>query len=262
VSPSKPQDPEKGKAAESEQIAAEAAEAKEAEAKAEEAKPRRRRAKKDADAPRPRRRRARKAAPEAEGSAAEETEVEKEGAAAATAEAPAKAPGKRRRGAKADAGADQKVPELEAERSKDEKKEEKAAAPPSTPAPSTRRRRAGARPPGAPPLVRARARYVRTSPRKARLMCEHIRGKPVPEARAILAFAPRAAARDWARLLDSAVANAENNHELVGDELRVTQAIADEGPTLKRYRPRAMGRATQIRKRTSHLTITLAPEEE
>jgi ribosomal protein L22 len=140
-------------------------------------------------------------------------------------------------------------------------KKEKAASPPVSPAPSTRRRRAGARPPGAPPVVRARARYVRTSPRKARLMCEHIRGKPVPEARAILAFAPRAAARDWARLLDSAVANAENNHELVGDELRVTQAYADEGPTLKRFRPRAMGRATQIRKRTSHLTIALAPKE-
>jgi ribosomal protein L22 len=79
--------------------------------------------------------------------------------------------------------------------------------------------------------------------------------------RAILAFAPRAAARDWAKLLESAVANAENNHELVADDLRIREVYADEGPTLKRFRPRAMGRATQIRKRTSHLTITLTPKE-
>jgi ribosomal protein L22 len=111
-----------------------------------------------------------------------------------------------------------------------------------------------------PPLsVRAHARYVRTSARKARLVCDHIRGKSVPEARAILGFTPRAAARDWSKVLESAVANAEANHELIGDELKVAEAYADEGPTLKRYRPRAMGRATRIRKRTSHLTITLAP---
>jgi ribosomal protein L22 len=110
-----------------------------------------------------------------------------------------------------------------------------------------------------PVAVRAHARYVRTSARKARLVCDHIRGKPVPEARAILGFTPRAAARDWSKVLESAVANAEANHELIGDELKVAEAYADEGPTLKRYRPRAMGRATRIRKRTSHLTITLAP---
>ena len=92
-------------------------------------------------------------------------------------------------------------------------------------------------------------------------MCDHIRGKSVDEARAILAFTPRAVARDWSKLLDSAVANAENNHELVGDDLKVLAAYADEGPTLKRFRPRAMGRATRIRKRTSHLTITLTPKE-
>ncbi|HEX4625867.1 MAG TPA: 50S ribosomal protein L22 [Solirubrobacteraceae bacterium] len=107
--------------------------------------------------------------------------------------------------------------------------------------------------------MRAHARYVRTSARKARLVCDHIRGKSVPEARAILGFTPRAAARDWSKVLESAVANAEANHELIGDELKVAEAYADEGPTLKRYRPRAMGRATRIRKRTSHLTITLAP---
>jgi len=109
--------------------------------------------------------------------------------------------------------------------------------------------------------VRAQARYVRTSARKARLVCDHIRGKDVEEARAILAFTPRAASKPWLKLLESAVANAEHNHELVGEELRIAAVHADEGPTLKRFRPRAMGRATRIRKRTSHLTITLSPKE-
>ena len=124
--------------------------------------------------------------------------------------------------------------------------------------PAPRRRRDAA---DADLIVRAHARYVRSSPRKARLVCDHIRGKDVAQARAILAFTPRAAAKDWAKLLESAVANAEHNHELVGEELRIAAVYADEGPTLKRYRPRAMGRATRIRKRTSHLTITLTPKE-
>jgi ribosomal protein L22 len=102
---------------------------------------------------------------------------------------------------------------------------------------------------------------VRTSARKARLVCDHIRGKSVEEARAILAHANRDVARDWSKLLESAVANAEHNHELIGDELRIAAVKADEGPTLKRFRPRAMGRATKIRKRTSHLSITLTPKE-
>ncbi|MGI8921318.1 MAG: 50S ribosomal protein L22 [Solirubrobacteraceae bacterium] len=110
--------------------------------------------------------------------------------------------------------------------------------------------------------MRAHAKYVRTSARKARLVCDHIRGKPVSEARAILATAPRAVAADWAKLLESAVANAEHNHELVGDELAVSDVRADEGPTLKRFRPRAMGRATRIRKRTSHLSITLTAQRD
>jgi ribosomal protein L22 len=126
------------------------------------------------------------------------------------------------------------------------------------PAPAPARR---ARPPGDRVIVRAQARYVRTSARKARLVCDHIRGKSVTEARAILANTPRAVARDWSKLLESAVANAENNHELLGDDLRVHSVTADEGPTLKRFRPRAMGRATRIRKRTSHLTILLTPKE-
>jgi ribosomal protein L22 len=139
---------------------------------------------------------------------------------------------------------------------------QKAAAPKdsaSTPAARPAARRRGARTTDGIPVVRAQARYVRTSARKARLVCDHIRGKSVTEARAILAFAPRAVARDWAKLLDSAVANAEHNHELVGDELRIHEVHADEGPTLKRFRPRAMGRATPIRKRTSHLSIALTP---
>ena len=110
--------------------------------------------------------------------------------------------------------------------------------------------------------VRAKARYVRTAPRKARLVIDHIRGKPVEQARALLLTTPRAASRDVLKLLDSAIANAENNHELVADELVVGRAYVDEGPTLKRYRPRALGRATRIRKRTSHMTIELTNQIE
>jgi ribosomal protein L22 len=109
-------------------------------------------------------------------------------------------------------------------------------------------------------VVRAEARYVRTSARKARMVCGHLRGKSIAEARAILAFTPREVARDWSKLLESAVANAENNHELIEEDLFVREAFADEGPTIKRFRPRAQGRATPIRKRTSHLTITLTPK--
>jgi ribosomal protein L22 len=111
------------------------------------------------------------------------------------------------------------------------------------------------------PVVRAQAKYVRSSARKARIVCDHLRGKSVEDARAILAFTPRAVARDWSKVLESAIANAEHNHELVGEDLMIKAVHADEGPTLKRFRPRAMGRATPIRKRTSHLTILLTPKE-
>jgi ribosomal protein L22 len=117
-------------------------------------------------------------------------------------------------------------------------------------------------PAGQRPVVRAHAKYVRTSARKARLVCDHIRGKSVVEARAILAHTPRAVAEDWEKLLNSAVANAEHNHELLGDDLKILSVTADEGPTLKRFRPRAMGRASRIRKRTSHLSIALTPKEQ
>jgi len=109
--------------------------------------------------------------------------------------------------------------------------------------------------------VRARAKYVRHAPRKARLVIDHIRGKDVDQARAILMHTPRAASRDVLKLLDSAIANAENNHDLVADDLKIGRAYVDEGPTLKRYRPRALGRATRIRKRTSHMTIELVSKE-
>jgi ribosomal protein L22 len=106
-------------------------------------------------------------------------------------------------------------------------------------------------------FVRAQAKYVRSSPRKARLVIDHIRGKSVEEARAILSHTPRAAAVPVLKVLESAIANAEHNHELLPEELRIHQVMVDEGPTIKRYRPRALGRATKIRKRTSHITINL-----
>jgi ribosomal protein L22 len=128
------------------------------------------------------------------------------------------------------------------------------------PAPAPRRGRRE-RPAGPAPIVRAQAKYVRSSARKARLVCDHIRGKSVEEARAILAHTPRAVARDWSKLLESAVANAEHNHSLDGEDLYIKAVHADEGPTIKRFRPRAQGRATKIRKRTTHLTILLTPKE-
>ena len=105
--------------------------------------------------------------------------------------------------------------------------------------------------------VRAQAKYVRIAPRKARLVMDHVRGKNIGDARALLKHTPRAAATDIAKLLESAVANAENNFELDPDELKIARAFVDEGPTIKRFRPRALGRATPIKKRTSHMTITL-----
>jgi large subunit ribosomal protein L22 len=106
-------------------------------------------------------------------------------------------------------------------------------------------------------VVRAQSRYVRGSARKARVVLDHIRGKSVVQARAALAFTPRAAARDILATLESAAANAENNHDLEPNELRIEEAYADEGPTLKRWQPRARGRAMRIRKRTCHLTVVL-----
>jgi large subunit ribosomal protein L22 len=111
-------------------------------------------------------------------------------------------------------------------------------------------------------MVRAQAKWVRMSARKARIVLDHIRGRTVPEARTILAFTPRAAATEIEKVLRSAVANAEANHGLDGDDLVVAAAYADEGPTLKRWKPRARGRVNRIRKRTCHVTLILAEAPE
>ena len=172
---------------------------------------------------------------------------------------------RRKAAAKEEPQAEAKADDVKAEEKAADKGEPDARAKVAkepAPKPADSRRRAGGQKTARRRVVRARARYVRTSARKARMVCGHLRGKSVAEARAILAFTPREVARDWSKLLESAVANAESNHELLQDDLIVREAYADEGPTIKRFRPRAMGRATPIRKRTSHLTITLtaAPE--
>ena len=107
--------------------------------------------------------------------------------------------------------------------------------------------------------VRAVAKWVRMSPRKARLVAEHIRGRSVPEARTVLAFTQRAAAREIEKVLRSAVANAEANHGLNGDSLIVSAAYVDEGPVMKRWRARARGRVARIKKPTCHITVKLVP---
>src|ERR1700729_520410 len=112
------------------------------------------------------------------------------------------------------------------------------------------------------PVVRASAKYVRVAPRKARLIADQVRGLHIEQARALLAFSPRTAAEDIHKLINSAAANAENNHDLIGDEMRISSITVDEGPTLPRFRPRALGRATPINKRTSHIAVALTPVED
>ncbi|MGH2795636.1 MAG: 50S ribosomal protein L22 [Actinomycetota bacterium] len=107
----------------------------------------------------------------------------------------------------------------------------------------------------------ASAKFVRMSPYKIRYTLSLIRGKHVDEARRVLLFTPRAASPELAKILNAAVANAENTLRVPADSLFVTRCWADEGPTLKRWRPRAQGRATRIRKRTSHITIVVEPRE-
>jgi large subunit ribosomal protein L22 len=110
--------------------------------------------------------------------------------------------------------------------------------------------------------VRAEARYIRQSPYKVRRVLDNVRGLPVEQARDVLTLTNRRASEPIMKVLNSAVANAEHNHAIDEDELWVAEAYANEGPTLKRWRPRARGRATRIRKRTSHITIILADDEE
>jgi large subunit ribosomal protein L22 len=110
--------------------------------------------------------------------------------------------------------------------------------------------------------VRAQAKYIRQSPYKVRLVLDLVRGLPVIEAEDVLRLTPRGATEPVAKVLRSAVANAEHNHALDSEDLVVAEAYADEGPTLKRYRPRARGRAARIRKRTSHITIVVSDRNE
>jgi large subunit ribosomal protein L22 len=106
------------------------------------------------------------------------------------------------------------------------------------------------------------AKWVRLSPRKARLVAKHISGRSVPEARTVLAFTQRAAAREIEKVLRSAVANAEANHGLIGDNLIVSAAYVDEGPVMKRWRARARGRVARIKRPTCHITVKLVPGAE
>jgi ribosomal protein L22 len=111
------------------------------------------------------------------------------------------------------------------------------------------------------PIVRASARYLRVAPRKVRLVADQVRGMSVPEAQELLEFSTRSASQEIRKLLDSAAANAENNHDLVADEMKIAEIRVDQGPTLKRWRARARGRATRIEKKTSHVFISLRPTE-
>ena len=154
-----------------------------------------------------------------------------------------------------------KKPAAKKEAKKDSKakgKEKKAEA---KKPPAKKAKKAPAKP-AAPPVVKAKARYVRIAPRKARLIADQVRGMDIESARALLQFSPRGAAHPIHKLINSAAANAENNHDLIGDEMRVSSITVDEGPTLRRFRPRAMGRATPINKRTSHIRVALTPVED
>jgi ribosomal protein L22 len=176
------------------------------------------------------------------------------GKKSAEKKAPAKNEAKSAKKAGAKKAAAKKAPKKAAAKKETSKKaaakDKKPAAKKAAPAPTT------------PPVVRASARYVRIAPRKARLVADQIRGLHIEKARALLQFSPRSAAQDIQKLIDSAAANAENNHDLIGDEMRVSSITVDEGPTLRRFRPRALGRATPINKRTSHIAVALTPVED
>ncbi|HUS14961.1 MAG TPA: 50S ribosomal protein L22 [Chloroflexia bacterium] len=109
--------------------------------------------------------------------------------------------------------------------------------------------------------VRATAKFIRSSPRKVRIVMDVVRGKSVKEAVAILTFMPQAAARDVAAVVKSAAANAENNYQMAPDDLMITSIYANEGPTFKRYRAKARGQGTTILKRTSHITVVVDERE-
>ena len=146
-----------------------------------------------------------------------------------------------------------------AESGKKRRRSRKKADAKAEPKPARRRSRAAS---DEVPVIRASAKYVRVAPRKARLIADQVRGLHIEKARALLEFSPRGAAEDIHKLINSAAANAENNHDLVGDEMRISSITVDEGPTLRRFRPRALGRATPINKRTSHIAVALTPVED
>jgi ribosomal protein L22 len=178
---------------------------------------------------------------------AKKAEAKKGGEKKAAAKKETSAKGKEK---KADAKKDAKAKKEPAKKAAAKKEPAKKAAPKKAKAPA------------APPVVKASARYVRIAPRKARLIADQVRGMHIEKARALLQFSPRGAASPIHKLINSAAANAENNHDLIGDEMRVASITVDEGPTLRRFRPRAMGRATPINKRTSHIRVALTPVED
>jgi ribosomal protein L22 len=181
---------------------------------------------------------------------------------AAKKAAPKKDSKEKKPAAKKDSGKKEAAKKEKAEKKPAAKKRAKKAdakAEEKKPAPSRRRRQ---RDSDELPVVRATAKYVRVAPRKARLVADQVRGLHIEQARALLAFSPRGAAQDIQKLINSAAANAENNHDLIGDEMKITSITVDEGPTLRRFRPRALGRATPINKRTSHIAVALTPVED
>ncbi len=192
------------------------------------------------------------------GSSSKKTSAKKEAKAAAPkAESKKAAKGEPKKAAKKEPKAKKEAKGKKADAKAESKKGEGKKAAKKEPA-----KAAKAKAPAVPPVVRARARYVRVAPRKVRLVADQVRGLHIEQALALLRFSPRGAAQDIQKLIESAAANAENNHDLVGDEMRIASITVDEGPTLRRYRPRALGRATPINKRTSHIAVALVPDEE
>jgi ribosomal protein L22 len=185
--------------------------------------------------------------------------AKKPASAKPTAESKAKAPAKKPAAKKAPARKPAAKPKAKAETKAKAQSKPKAEAKPK----AETKPKAAAKGKEAPerPVVNASARFVRLAPRKARLVADQVRGLPIDDAIALLRFSSRGAARDIRKLIESAAANAEANHDLVADDLMIKDIHVDEGPTLRRYRPRALGRATRINKRTSHIAVALTPED-
>jgi ribosomal protein L22 len=187
-------------------------------------------------------------------------------AAKAPAKKPAaKKPAARKPAAKKPAAKKETAPKKETTAKKESEK--KTPAKKTEAKPKAETKKAPARKPAAKkesperPVVNARARFVRVAPRKARLVADQVRGLHLDDALPLLRFSTRSAAQDIRKLIESAAANAEANHDLVADDLMIKDIHVDEGPTLRRYRPRALGRATRINKRTSHIAVALTPED-